>query len=326
MRQQPGRQLRPVMRRLPVHPARWLRAHRTLLVAALAGIAIVATGCSVPNPGPANKVPANYVSLVGVTIPDIQYGNDPAQLLNLYLPAPGQRPAPVLVYAHSGGFVAGDRTGVAEGIQREVLRGYAVASVEYHLSPQAVFPVALQDMKTAVRWAKVHGRRVRPAYRRGVHGRLQRRREPRGDGGAHARSVRADGPPCGSGGGRLERPWCHHAVRLPGPHRHQPGGWGRGSSPTYIGSWDPNAMAVASPINYVTPSAPPMYIANGAQDGLVRSTQNGLAMAVRYLRAGRVKVGFYDYVDNQGHNVDVDGMNTTVLDFWLDAVRDGRLA
>src|SRR5689334_20154796 len=138
-------------------PDRSRISHRLFLALALLALSVLAGGCVVPNPGPVNKVPANYASGVNVTVANVQYGPDSGQLLNLYLPDPGQRPAPVLVYMHSGGFVAGDRTGVPEGILREVLRGYAVASIEYHLSPQVRFPVALQDAKTAVRWVKVWG-------------------------------------------------------------------------------------------------------------------------------------------------------------------------
>jgi acetyl esterase/lipase len=294
-----------------------------LVALALAGLSVAAAGCVVPNPGPANKVPADYVARVGVSVANIQYGPDPLQLLNLYLP--NNRPAPVIVYMHAGGFVAGDRTAVAQGILREVARGYAVASIDYHLSPQSVFPVALQDTKTAIRWAKVHG----PEY------------------GVRADEVFAAGFSAGGNlsamaaltAGRFEPTnlfpeertvdsSVRGAVTLSGVLScNDVGtiGWGQAFVPAYVGSTNPIAMAVASPVNYVTPAAPPMYIANGARDGLVRAGQNGLAMALRYGSAGRGKVAYYDVVKNQGHDLDVDGMNITVFDFWLDAVRDGRI-
>jgi acetyl esterase/lipase len=299
---------------------------RVTFVISLVALSVLATGCVVPNPGPANKVPANYVAHVNVSIPNIQYGADPSQLLNLYLPAPNQRPAPVLVYMHSGGFVAGDRTGVPEGILREVLRGYAVASIEYHLSPQSRFPVALQDAKTAVRWAKVRGGqyalRTDEVFAAGMSaggnlaamvaltpGQFEPTNLP-ADLAAVSSTVRG----AITLSGVLN---CNDVSRI---------GWGTGFIPAYVGSLDPIAMAQASPVNYVTPSAPPMYIANGYLDGLVRADANARMMALRYLQVGRARVAFYDMVDNQGHNLDVDGMNTTALDFWLDGVRDGRLA
>ena len=103
-------------------------------------------------------------------------------------------------------------------------------------------------------------------------------------------------------------------------------GMGTDFTAKYIGSLDPNAMAQASPINYVTQSAPPMYIAQGKLDGLCRPDQSGRTMALRYAQVGRAAIAYYDLVKNQGHNLDLDGMNITVFDFWLDAVRDGRMS
>jgi len=300
------------------------RVRRGMLLAVVPiGFAVLASGCVVPNPGRANKLPAGFVAPVGVTVADVQYGPDPSQLLNLYLPS--ARPAPVLVFAHSGGWTGGDRTVVPQAILREVQRGYAVASIDYHLSPQSVFPVALQDMKTAVRWAKVRG----------------------GQYGLRADEVFAAGA---SAGGNLAAmvaltPGQFEPTDLPPDlasvdstvrgaitmsgvlNLNDVGSVGLGLQfvPSYIGSGDPNAIAQASPINYVTPSAPPMYIANGLWDGLVRPNANGLLMSLRYLQVGRVRAAYYDLVRNQGHNLDADGLNVTVFDFWLDAVRDGRI-
>ena len=134
---------------------RFLR-HLLIIVGAV-GLVTLASGCVVPTPGPASKLPATYVAPVGLTIGPIQYGPDSVQLLDLYLPDPSQRPSPVIIYMHSGGWVGGERGVVSQAIQREVLRGYAVASIDYHISPQSVFPAALQDVKTAIRWAKVDG-------------------------------------------------------------------------------------------------------------------------------------------------------------------------
>src|SRR5689334_11087599 len=134
-----------------------MRCRLAAAVLGLGGLATLASGCVVPTPAPADKLPANYVAPVGFSAGPIQYGPDPVQLLDLYLPAPIQRPSPVIVYMHAGGFTHGERATVTHAILREVLRGYAVASIDYHLSPQSVFPVALQDVKTAIRWAKTGG-------------------------------------------------------------------------------------------------------------------------------------------------------------------------
>jgi acetyl esterase/lipase len=302
-------------------------ARRLLFTASLVALALLASGCVVPTPGPASKLPANYAAQVGLTIGPIQYGPDPVQLLDLYLPAPSQRPAPVILFLHSGGFVGGNRSAVSQAIQREVLRGYAVASVEYHLSPAVQFPVALQDVKTAIRWAKAGGSQygLRPdeAFVAGYSA----------GGNLAAMAALTPGqfeptnlpPDLAAQDSRVRGAITMSGVLSLNDTASVPG-WGPAFVGQYVGSLDPTAMATASPVNYVTPSSPPMYIAQGVWDGLCRPVQSGMTMAHRYAGVGRATVAYYDAVKNQGHNLDLDGMNVTVFDFWLDAVRDGRIA
>jgi hypothetical protein len=48
-------------------------------------------------------------------------------------------------------------------------------------------------------------------------------------------------------------------------------------------------------------------------------------MAVDYAQLGRRIEARYDLAPNQGHNVDIDGTNVTMLDRFLDSTRDGTL-
>jgi acetyl esterase/lipase len=74
------------------------------------------------------------------------------QKLDLYLP-PGKA-RPLIVYVHGGAFLAGDK---GEGIPLEYLAlGYAVASINYRLSGDALFPAQIEDNKAAVRWLRAH--------------------------------------------------------------------------------------------------------------------------------------------------------------------------
>jgi acetyl esterase/lipase len=78
--------------------------------------------------------------------------------LDLYLPAQG--PAPVVVFLHGGGWRLGSRHTAgpayrgAEPFERMARAGLAVASVDYRLSGEAVFPAQLHDAKAAVRWLR----------------------------------------------------------------------------------------------------------------------------------------------------------------------------
>ena len=116
--------------------------------------------CTVPNPGAGDTLPAGYDSGVRVSVASIQYGADPAELLDLYLP-PTTTPAPVIVFFHGGGWIGGSRAPVAQSLLREVLHGYAVVSVDYRLAPMVQFPVPLQDAKTSIRWVKAHAAEYR---------------------------------------------------------------------------------------------------------------------------------------------------------------------
>ena len=79
-------------------------------------------------------------------------------LLDLRVPD-GPGPHPVIVYLHSGAWVTGDRFG-GPAI-RQASRGYAVASIEYRLAPEFIWPAQVQDTKAAVRWLRANAARFR---------------------------------------------------------------------------------------------------------------------------------------------------------------------
>ncbi|MCR6630420.1 MAG: alpha/beta hydrolase [Magnetospirillum sp.] len=75
--------------------------------------------------------------------------------LDLHLPtAKPERPLPVLLWLHAGGWREGGR-GFCP-IANLAKEGYAVASVSYRLSGQAKFPAQIEDCKAAVRWLRAH--------------------------------------------------------------------------------------------------------------------------------------------------------------------------
>jgi acetyl esterase/lipase len=76
--------------------------------------------------------------------------------LDLYLPA-GATDFPVIVWFHGGGLTAGDKAGSQAEIARSLaLRGIAVASVNYRLSPRASFPAYVEDAAASVAWVLEH--------------------------------------------------------------------------------------------------------------------------------------------------------------------------
>ncbi|WP_370662061.1 family 43 glycosylhydrolase [Massilia oculi] len=84
---------------------------------------------------------------------------DTSLALDLYLPARGKRPAPLVVLVHGGGWRSGDRSEMAPLAARLAARGYAAASVSYRLSGQAPYPAAIDDVRQAVGWLQASAER-----------------------------------------------------------------------------------------------------------------------------------------------------------------------
>ncbi len=89
---------------------------------------------------------------------DLSYARtSPAQKLDIYLPANGDGPFPVELHIHGGAFATGDKRDIPlEPFLGGLKRGYAVVSVNYRLSGEAIFPAGLQDLKASVCWLRAN--------------------------------------------------------------------------------------------------------------------------------------------------------------------------
>lgn len=85
-------------------------------------------------------------------VPYVLEGHD-RQKLDLYLP-PGkvEQPRPLVVWIHGGGWRQGDKQRCPAAFLTR--HGFAVASVNYRLSSDAVFPAQIQDCQAAIRFLK----------------------------------------------------------------------------------------------------------------------------------------------------------------------------
>lgn len=103
-------------------------------------------------------IPPADVSHISRKWLDVSYANlSPAQKLDIYLPDEGDGPFPVLLHVHGGAFALGDKRSIEflpylQGLDR----GYALISVNYRLSGEAIFPAGLQDVKAAIRWVRAN--------------------------------------------------------------------------------------------------------------------------------------------------------------------------
>lgn len=79
-----------------------------------------------------------------------------ALTLDLYIPPKliesGDRLLPVIVWVHGGAWRSGSKDNVPIG--RFVKQGFAIASIDYRLSPEARFPAAVHDIKAAIRFLR----------------------------------------------------------------------------------------------------------------------------------------------------------------------------
>ncbi|MEI6949295.1 alpha/beta hydrolase [Paraflavisolibacter sp. H34] len=70
--------------------------------------------------------------------------------------ASAARPAVVII--HGGGWRSGNRTQHYPLAQRLAALGYVCFTPEYRLSTEALYPAAVDDLKSAIRWVKAHSK------------------------------------------------------------------------------------------------------------------------------------------------------------------------
>ena len=85
------------------------------------------------------------------------YGSDPLQKLDLWRPA-GNAPAPLILFVHGGGWKRGDKDNAtgATKVTHLLGHGYAVASIDYRLVPEATVEQQAADVALALSWLRAH--------------------------------------------------------------------------------------------------------------------------------------------------------------------------
>ena len=93
---------------------------------------------------------------------NVPYHDDTLQkhLLNIYLPADAQEELPLVIFIHGGGWLSNDKYAdigyMKKTVAEIVSRGFALASIDYRFSTQAVFPAQIQDCNRAVSYLYDH--------------------------------------------------------------------------------------------------------------------------------------------------------------------------
>ncbi len=81
--------------------------------------------------------------------------------LDLYLPEGAEKskqPLPLVIWIHGGGWKSGSKNGLGR-CKALLAHGYALASVEYRLSGEAIFPAAIEDCKAAVSYLRLNAKK-----------------------------------------------------------------------------------------------------------------------------------------------------------------------
>jgi acetyl esterase/lipase len=201
----------------------------------------------------------------------LAYGPLPRQKLDLYLPRPAAGAAPLLVFIYGGGWEAGARRDYAFAGRAFAGRGFAVAVPDYRLTDEASFPAFLQDCAQAVAWCQAQAP---------IHGADPGRTVLAGhSAGAYNAAMLA-----------LDRSWLE-AARAKAPIR----AWAGLSGPYDFLPLEPGPglrtfgsltdLGATQPINFVTPAAPPTFLATGDRDTVVRP-RNTERLAQRLKAAG----------------------------------------
>ncbi|HTL30063.1 MAG TPA: alpha/beta hydrolase [Tepidisphaeraceae bacterium] len=119
---------------------------------------VVLTCTAIAQPGPTTRPRQGAMAIPEGTkvLRDVPYvkGGGKSQSLDLYVPGNATKPMPLVIWIHGGGWQAGDK---ANNPAVLLLRsGYVVASINYRLSQEAIWPTQIYDCKAAVRWLRAH--------------------------------------------------------------------------------------------------------------------------------------------------------------------------
>ena len=87
---------------------------------------------------------------------NVPYNNDtlPKHLLDIYVPANARGKLPLVIFIHGGGWLSNDKYAdmgyMKKTVSEIISNGFALASIDYRFSTQAVFPAQMLDCNRAI--------------------------------------------------------------------------------------------------------------------------------------------------------------------------------
>lgn len=193
----------------------------------------------------------------------------PELKLDVYAPAdarPGQS-LPVVIFYYGGGWVAGSRGGYGFAGSAYASKGFVTVVPDYRLVPGVRFPTFLQDSAQAVKWTRDHIAR---------YGGDPKRISLAGHsaGAYNAAMIALDGHYLRDIG--VDPKIIRSAALLSGPYDFLPFDEQRGHDA--LGAWP--RPEETQPIHFASSAAPPMLLATGTADDIVRP-RNSERLAAR---------------------------------------------
>jgi acetyl esterase len=89
---------------------------------------------------------------------NVSYGPHERNVFDLWK-AKSDRPTPLVIFIHGGGFTMGDKSLESSALLQPCLKsGISVASINYRYSTQAPFPAPMADSARAVQFLRLHAR------------------------------------------------------------------------------------------------------------------------------------------------------------------------
>jgi acetyl esterase/lipase len=268
----------------------------------------VALEAGAPEGRPPQKGPP--MDLAGVkAMRNLEYAKPDGrpQLLDLFVPEKADSPLPLIVWIHGGAWLGGSKNGTPA--MGQLRRGYAVASINYRLSQEAIFPAQIHDCKAAIRWLRAHAKEYNLDPKRigvwgssaGGHlvallGTSGDVKELEGDEGNLDQSSRVQAV-CDWFG---PTDFCQIAAHALPDSKLDHDAAGSPESKLIGGPIQENKdkVAKANPITYVSKDDPPFLIMHGDKDNLVPHHQSEILAEA--LRKAGVQVTF-ETVKGAGH-------------------------
>jgi acetyl esterase/lipase len=204
--------------------------------------------------------------------PDIAYGPEPRQRLDVYVPDGGATGAPVVVFFYGGSWDSGRKEDYAFVGKALAAQGFVTVVADYRLVPDVRFPVFLEDGAQAVRWTHDHiaafGGDPRRLYLLGHSA-----------GAYNAVMLTLDAHYLRQAG--LRPGAVRGTAALAGPYDFLP----LSVDATIAAFGQAKNLPATQPIDFVHASAPPMFLAAGDQDTTVYP-RNTTGLAARLRSAG----------------------------------------